>query len=476
MVDADATIVVVGSGAAGLSAALAAAEAASSAMPGCRIVLIDRAPKGQHGGNTRWSPSYIRMSAPDRVAPGFEEDVQAASGGRADPAYFRRLREEAPAAIDWLARHGVAFHQPVYYLSAGSARIQPVGGGIAILTALESAARAEGVDIRYELNAERLLPGPDGAVGSVEVRSSTGAIELIKARALVLACGGFAGNGEMLGQHVGAGAESLKPISPGTRFNTGNGIRMALAAGARAGGDWHGMHAEPVDPRSRNSAAVVLVYPYGILVDREGRRFIDEGRGLVHDTWESVARAIHLATPGRIAYAIFDAKLHEIPGYEGAIRSEVPPYRTGSIAELAALIGIAPQPLQQTIARYNATAVGDQGRFDATRTDGLSSAPALSPAKSNWCRPLDRPPYLAYPLIGAIAYTFGGLATNEDAEVLGPAGPIPALFAAGEITGHFYGTAPNAVAMLRALVFGRIAGHRAVAFCRQLGCDRRSAR
>src|SRR5262245_3629414 len=120
MTDADATIVVVGSGAAGLSAALTAAEAARSGATACRIVLVDRAPKGQHGGNTRWSPSYMRMAAPDRVAPDFEESVQAASSGRADPAYFQRLREEAPAAIDWLTRHGVAFHQPVYYLSAGS--------------------------------------------------------------------------------------------------------------------------------------------------------------------------------------------------------------------------------------------------------------------------------------------------------------------------------------------------------------------
>jgi tricarballylate dehydrogenase len=474
MVNADTTtIVVVGCGAAGLSAALAAAQAASSDRLGCRIVLLERAPKGLHGGNTRWSPSYMRMAAPDRVASGFEEDVQAASGGRADPAYFRRLREEAPATIDWLARHGVAFHRPVYYLSAGSARIQPVGGGSAILTALESAARAAGVDIRYEVGADRLLPGSDGTVEGVEARHSTGALEPINARAVVLACGGFAGNGEMLKQHIGPGAESLKPISPGTRFSTGDGIRMALAAGARAGGDWHGMHVEPVDPRSRNSAAVVLVYPYGIVVDRDGRRFIDEGRGLVHETWECVARTIHFATPGRIAHAILDAKLHEIPGYERAIRSEVPPYRAGSIAELAALIGIAPQPLQQTIARYNAAAVGDQSRFDATRTDGLSSAPGLSPPKSNWCRPLDRPPYFAHPLIGSIVYTFGGVATNADAEVLGPTGPIPALFAAGEITGHFYGTAPNAVAMLRALAFGRIAGLRAVAFCRQHHCNRR---
>jgi tricarballylate dehydrogenase len=467
MIVAGATIVVVGSGAAGLSAALAAAEAARSGTGRCRIVLIDRAPNGQHGGNTRWSPSYMRMAAPDRVAPDFEASVQAASSGRADPAYFRRLSEEAPAAIDWLAHHGVTFHQPVYYLSAGSARIQPVGGGNAILAALEGAARAAGVDIRYEVRAERLLCGSDGGVVGVEVRLGNGALELIGACAVVLACGGFAGNGEMLGQHIGAGAESLQPISPGTRFNTGDGICMALAAGAQPSGDWQGMHVEPVDPRSRSSAAVALVYPYGILVDRDGRRFIDEGRGLVHETWEQVARTIHLATPGRIAYAILDARLHEIPGYGRAIRSEVPPYQAGSIAELASSIGVAPQPLSETIARYNAAAVGDQASFDATRADGLGSAPGLSPAKSNWCRPLDRPPYLAYPLIGAVAYTFGGLATNADAEVLGPTGPIPALFAAGEITGHFHSTAPNAVAVLRALVFGRIAGRGAVASCRR---------
>ena len=208
---------------------------------------------------------------------------------------------------------------------------------------------------------------------------------------------------------------------------------------------------------------MVLVYPYGIVVDRTGRRFLDEGAGLVHETWESFARTIHFATPGRIAYAILDARLYEIAGYQRAIRSEVPPHRAHSIAELAALIDVPATALQETVARYNAAATGDTARFDATRADGLAAAADLSPPKSNWARPLDRPPYLAYPLIGAIAYTFGGVATDADAQVLGKSSqPIPGLYAAGEITGHFFGTAPNAVAMLRALVFGRIAGARAV--------------
>ena len=459
-------IVVVGSGGAGLAAALAAAEAARGQAFACRLILIEKAPQGAHGGNTRWSPSYMRMAAPDRVEARFADDMRAISGGRMDEAYVSRLAGEAPATIAWLMGQGIAFDQPVYYLSAGPPRIQPVGGGATILRELERAAHAAGVDIRYEHAAERLLLDQHGRIQGIEVSTPRGASEAIAADAVVLATGGFAGNGEMLARHLGPGAESLKPISPGTSFNTGDGIRMALAAGARADGDWGGMHAEPIDPRSKGSAPVVLVYPYGIVVDRTGRRFLDEGAGLVHETWERLARTIHLAMPGRIAYAILDARLYEIAGYQRAIRSEVPPYRAASIAELAALIDVPVPALQETTARYNAAAIGDPARFDASRTDGLAAAADLSPPKSNWARPLDRPPYLAYPLIGAIAYTFGGIATNAAAEVLAESGqPIPGLYAAGEMTGHFFGTAPNAVAMLRALVFGRIAGARAVAFC-----------
>jgi tricarballylate dehydrogenase len=459
------TICIVGSGAAGLAAALAAAETARARALACCVVLIDRARQGEHGGNTRYSPSYMRMAAPDRIAPGFEDDLAEVSGGRMDTAYIRRLAADAPPTMAWLMGHGVAFERRVYYLSAGPPRIQPVGGGAAVLQALERAAHDAGVVMRYQCRAERLQLADNGAIEGVLVRTETDAVEALKARAVVLASGGFAGSGEMLAGHLGPGAESLEPISPGTRFNTGDGIRMALAAGAQPAGDWRGMHAEPVDPRSRNSAPVVLVYPYGIVVDSAGRRFFDEGAGLVHETWETFARTIHFATPGRIAYAILDAKLYDIGGYQRAIRSDVPPHQAQTIPELAALIAVPPVALQETVARYNAAAPANPAAFDAARMDGLAAGATLSPPKSNWCRPLDRPPYLAYPLIGAIAYTFGGVATDAHAQALGEWGPISGLFAAGEITGHFYGNAPNAVAMLRALVFGRIAGAGAVASC-----------
>jgi tricarballylate dehydrogenase len=236
---------------------------------------------------------------------------------------------------------------------------------------------------------------------------------------------------------------------------------MAQRLGADRSGDWNGMHAEPVDARARNSAPVVLVYPYGIVVDKNGRRFFDEGAGLVHETWEWFARAIHFKAAGSMAYAILDSRLFEIAEYQRAIRSELPPVRADTLAELAKLIGVDADNLVATVAAYNAACVGDLNLFDATRCDGLAAAQTLQPPKSNWARAVSVPPFLAYPLVGAVAYTFGGLATDHHARVLRDGAPIPGLFAAGEITGHFYATAPNAVSVLRAFVFGRIAGREA---------------
>jgi tricarballylate dehydrogenase len=247
---------------------------------------------------------------------------------------------------------------------------------------------------------------------------------------------------------------------------------MAMEHGARISGDWNGMHAEPVDPRAENPAAVVLVYPYGIVVDENGRRFFDEGGGLVHETWEWFARKIHFETPGGKAYAILDSRLFDIASFERAIRSEVPPHQADTLDELARLIGVDGARLAETVGNYNAAAIGDPARFDATRCDGLAASRALRPPKSNWARAIVKPPFLAYPLIGGVAYTFGGVATNAKAEVLSRDRPLAGLYGAGEMTGHFYGTAPNAVAVLRALVFGRIAGLEAVSYLEDTAADR----
>lgn len=459
-------LVVIGCGAAGLAAALSAAEQTRGLSADVDITLIEKAGKDEAGGNTRWSPSYMRMAAPDRLAPNFEQDMQEALGDRADAGYFGTLAANAVPTIAWLQAQGIEFSIPTYYLSATSPRIQPVGGGKAIVEQLSRAASESGITVRYRCSATHLAT-TGNRISSVDVRNADGRADRLEADAVILATGGFEGNPDMLGRHFGARAAGMKLISPGTRFNTGDGIRLGSELGARLSGDWNGMHAEPVDPRSANSAPVVLVYPYGIVVDQNGHRFFDEGRGLVHETWEAFARDIQSSRPGGCVYAIFDASLLEIEGFERAIRSDVPPVRAQTLDQLAHQIKVPADTLKRTIALYNGAATGDAVRFDASRCDGLRTADWLVPPKSNWARRITRPPFLAYPLVGAIAYTFGGIATNVRAEVMGENGAIGGLYAAGELTGHFYRMAPNAVAMLRALVFGRIAGRQAVEFLTQ---------
>jgi tricarballylate dehydrogenase len=454
-------LVVVGHGAAGLTATLAAAEAArESGMP-LTVTLIEKASADEAGGNTRWTPSYMRMIAPDRVEPTFVDDMLAATEGRGDRRYFTRLAADAPATMAWIAGHGVPFHAPTYYLAKGPPRIQPVGGGATIHRELTRAAHEAGVALCYGCAAQGLVHEGGRLAG---VRLATG--ETVPADAVVLACGGFQGDAAMMREYFGPGGESLPLLAPRACHNTGDGIRVALAAGADRAGAWDGMHSEPIDPRSQNSASVVLLYPYGVVVDRSGRRFFDEGGGLVHETWEGFSRHIHFATEGRQAYAILDARVRAIPEWQRATRSEVPPVEADTLDALARQIGVDAAGLHATVAAYNAACTGDAGTFDATRRDGLAASGALRPPKSNWARAITEPPFLCWPMIGAVAYTFGGIATNENAEVLRGGTPMPGLYAAGEITGHFYGTAPNAVSVLRAFVFGRIAGLEAVRFLR----------
>jgi tricarballylate dehydrogenase len=464
-------LVVVGQGAAGLAAAISAADAARDAGVSLHITLIDKAPEDEAGGNTRWSPSNMRMASPDAVEPSFVDDMLAATAGRGDRAYFERLAADAPATARWLGSLGITFSQPPYYLAKGPPRIQPVGGGPTLIAALTQTARDRGIVLIYGC-AAREIASQDGRIAGLVVEQD-GARRTLPANAVVLACGGFQGNTEMTRAHFGERAATMRLIAPGTRFDTGDGIRMAQQLGADRSGDWNGMHAEPVDARAKNSAPVVLVYPYGIVVDRAGRRFFDEGGGLMHETWEWFARATQFDAPDSVAYAILDRRLFDIPDYQRAIRSEVPPIAADTLDDLARQAGIDAAALGSTVAAYNAACIGDPARFDATQLDGLAAAPGLDPPKSNWARAITEPPYLAFPLVGAIAYTFGGLATDTCARVLRSGAPIPGLYAAGEISGHFHATAPNSVAVLRALVFGRVAGREAVEWLANANASRR---
>jgi len=199
----------------------------------------------------------------------------------------------------------------------------------------------------------------------------------------------------------------------------------------------------------------MYIYPYGILVNKQGIRFVDEGPGETDETYERVTRRIFEQTDG-IAYVILDAGLADVPNQAVAIRTEQPAIEADSIAQLAKKLELPVDMLERTVAEYNAACVN--GTFDPRRVDGLATR-GLNPPKSNWARPLDKGPFKAYPIISSIVFTFGGLKTDSRARVVNLQGdPIPGLYAAGEAQGLYYHNYTGATSVLKGAVFGRIAG------------------
>src|SRR5262249_31023126 len=202
-------IVVVGQGAAGLAAALSAVEASRAPKVAVAVTLIDKASADEAGGNTRWTPAYMRMAAPDRVEPSFVHDMLAATRLQGDESYFATLAREAPATVQWIAANGVPFHRPTYYLAKGPPRIQPVGGGEPTHGELLRTARQAGVAFRCGCAAEALL-SEAGAVRGVRLDGG----ETLAADAVVLACGGFQANPAMMREHFGDGGDTVPLLAP----------------------------------------------------------------------------------------------------------------------------------------------------------------------------------------------------------------------------------------------------------------------
>lgn len=467
-------VVVAGCGAAGLSAAVAAAEG------GANVAVLERAPREDRGGQSRYTEAYLRMKSetevtddfevhlaenssgyvdPDLVAetarPPSERAAYAAALSIAEPEFIATLADQAGPTIGWLKGFGLRFDfLPTQFLTKSQPRLLPVGGGLALVEALAEHAERLGVRFHYETTAQRLDLDEDRRVTGLFARSRTeGSLRL--SGKVVLACGGFEGNAEMLARYIGPRAAFLRPICKGANFNRGEGIRMALDIGAATAGDFGSYHAEPIDPRSGVSEPSVFIFPYGILVNKDGRRFTDEAPGTVDAHYESVTRRIFEQRDG-LAYVVLDAKHTRIPNYRLGIRTDKPPVAAGSLPELAAKLDIPAEALTATVAEYNAACV--PGAWRPLELDGLSTR-ALHPQKSNWALPIDEAPFHAYPIISANVFTFGGLKVDGQARVLdGDGEPIAGLYAAGEIIGTYYRTYTGATSVLKGLVFGRLAG------------------
>jgi tricarballylate dehydrogenase len=464
-------VVVVGSGVAGLSAALSAAE------QGARVAVLDRARPSAAGGNTRYTEAYLRMKSIDEVSDDLAEKLLDDFQGHPDPGILvdtladrtrwdgptatlnivdqecvQTLLAEAGPTLRWIEGFGVSFDAlPTSFPTTSTTRLMPVGGGLALVKAMTRAARAQGVSFHYETTARGLVLA-DGAVRGVQAIGPDGPVTF--AGTVLLACGGYQGNSELLARYHGEKGMVCRPVARGGHYNKGEGIEMALAVGAATAGNFALFHAEPIDPRSGEPEAAIFSFSYGILVNAQGERFTDEAPGPSDAWYERITRVIQAQTRG-IAYLLLDAHTAQIPNIRASIRTDQPPFTGATIEQLAERIDVPAPALAATLAAYNAAS--RPGELDSTRPDGVATS-GLAPPKSNWARPIDGP-FVAYPVMAANVFTFGGLRTDEHAQVLdGDGRVIPGLFAAGELTGMYYSNYTGSTSVLRGAVFGRIGG------------------
>jgi tricarballylate dehydrogenase len=485
-------VVVVGAGNAALCAALAARDRDAS------VKVIEIAPRAERGGNSTFTGGAMRVAfggvadlmelMPDLTKTEQREtdfgsysreeffaDMARVTENRADPELVEVLVDNSFETLRWMHQSGVRF-QPSYGRQAfkvagkfqfwGGLAVEVNGGGPGLIDQLVTAAERRDIDIQYETRAIDLLFDGHQVCG-VRVRSRGETYE-VPANAVVLASGGFEANREWRTRYLGPGWDLAKVR--GTRFNLGDGIRMALDIGASSAGHWSGCHAVAWDMNSPDFGDLAVgdgfqkhSYPLGIMVNANGERFVDEGADFRNFTYAKYGRRI-LEQPGHFAWQIFDSKVSDLLRGEYRIR-EVTAAKAGSIEELAGrLEGVNQAGFLNTVERFNES-VRSEIPFNPNIKDGLSTQ-GLDPPKSNWANTISEPPFEAYMVTCGITFTFGGLKIDSSANVIDIYGqPIPALYAAGEIVGDlFYFNYPGGTGLTSGAVFGRVAGTGAAQF------------
>jgi tricarballylate dehydrogenase len=346
----------------------------------------------------------------------------------------------------------------------GGLTLEANGGGPGLVSFLIDACNKADVTIAYETRAVELITHGGSVIGVTVQRE--GVSHEVRAKAVVLASGGFQANAEWRTRYLGPGWDLAKVR--GTRFNTGGGLDMALRIGASPAGQWSGCHAVQWDMNAPEFGDLAVgdgfqkhSYPFGILVNNDGKRFLDEGADFRNYTYAKYGREM-LKQPGQMAWQVFDAKIELRDEYRIPQVSKV---SANSLEELAkALDGMNVADFLKTINEYNA-AVDTSVPFNPNVLDGRRTV-GLDIDKTNWANTIDTPPFEAYMVGCGITFTFGGLRINTGAEVLNhDASPIPGLFACGEIVGGlFYFNYPGGAGLTAGSVFGRIAGQNAAQF------------
>ena len=486
MPDKIADVIVVGAGNAAFCAALAAQE------QGAEVLMLEAAPEAESGGNSRFTAGAFRVVydgvediqtlVPDLAAAEVEttdfgayteaqfyDDMARLTQHRADPDLVELLVTRSFATLNWMRGKGVRLI-PIYGRQAfkvggkfkfwGGLTVEAVGGGPGLLAMLTQAAAKRGAAIRYRTRALDLLYDGNRVEG-VRVRHD-GAVHELRAPCVVLACGGFEANAEWRTRYLGPGWDLAKVR--GSRYNTGAGIRMALAIGAAPCGNWSGCHAVQWEMNAPEFGDLAVgdqfqkhSYPFGILVNAAGARFVNEGADFRNYTYAKYGRAV-LEQPGQFAWQIFDRKVKHLLRDEYRIK-QVTKVTANSIEEFAQkLDGVDAAAFLDTVKAWNA-AVRTDIAFDPNVKDGRCTQ-GLAINKSNWANPIDTAPFEAYAVTCGITFTFGGLRIGGNAQVLDTDHqPIHGLYAAGELVGGlFYFNYPGGTGLMSGAVFGKIAG------------------
>ena len=462
-------VLVIGGGNAGLCAALTAAQA------GARVMLLEAAPADWRGGNSSHTRNLRCMhDAPQDVLTGaypeeeFWQDLLKVTGGRTSEPLARLVIRESSRCRDWMRAQGVRFQPSLsgtLHLSRTNAFF--MGGGKALVNAYYRSALRLGVRVRYQAPVDR-LELRDGRFVAAWVDG-----ERIAAHACVLAAGGFESNLDWLREAWGQNALGEWPadnfLIRGTRFNQGVLLRHLLDDhGADRIGDPTQAHMVAIDARAPRFDGGICTridcVSLGVVVNREARRFHDEGEDFWPKRYAIWGRLV-AQQPGQIAWSIIDAKA------AGRFMPPVfPDTVAGSLPELARAIGLDEEGFMRTLREYNAACV--PGRFDHTVLDDCRTE-GLSPPKSHWALPIDTPPFRAYPVRPGVTFTYLGLRTDESAAVRFGGTPSANLFVAGEMmAGNVLGQGYTAgVGMTIGTVFGRIAGAQAARAATTLGCQ-----
>lgn len=504
-------VVVVGSGNAGFSAAAAAKEA----DPSLRVLVLEKAPTSWAGGNSTFTAGAYRTVfhgledvlplvhnvAPDvakriDMTPYTEEDfmgdLQRVTNGRTDPELAKVLVGESNETTKWLARNGIkfrlSFERQAYEIEGrfkfwGGMVLNVVDGGKGLTQQHQANAAEKGVEVRYENTVVALLRSEAGEVLGVAVQPKNGSMyDVLAEGGVVLCAGGFEANSAMRATNLGPGWD--KAYVRGTPFNTGEMLKMAIDAGAKAVGNWSGCHSTCWDANAPTDAGDQQLtnqftksgYPLGVMINTDGERFVDEGLDLRNYTYAKFGREI-LKQPNSVVFQVWDAdgaKWLRQEEYAPEVVERISADTIEGLAQQLSRKGLGGvEAFSQTISEYNEAVSAHRSEnpnveFDPSKKDGLStrsSRGGLKLDKTNWALPIVKAPFLAVKVTCGVTFTFGGLKADPNTSAViseHTNQPIPGLFCAGEMSGGlFYDNYPGGSGLTSGAVFGRKAGRSA---------------